>query len=156
MRLLSGPISVRLRALFGPAVADWPAYREPEEIHDMPAQNYTGVAMGARWPIEQEETNMTYSNEPSFPVPGPQAPYVPGLRTRAQRRMDTGGFATTEGPAPKPAVPDDEDKLVVWERALDLIKNVVVVVTCLVILYSVWTVYRALGELAVRLEQLPL
>ena len=40
---LSGAISVRERELFGPDVADWPAWRAPEEITDMPAADYIGV-----------------------------------------------------------------------------------------------------------------
>ena len=99
------------------------------------------------------------TNEPGFPAPGP--PYVPGLRTRSQRRQDTGALpeknvwlATPDGPAPKPEDPDD--KLVAWERAVDLIKNVVVIVTCMVILYTLWTVYTALSDLGDRLSQFPL
>lgn len=55
MRLLFGPISARLRARFGPDVAEWPAYREPDEIHDMPATDYSGLRLGRRWPLEQED-----------------------------------------------------------------------------------------------------
>jgi hypothetical protein len=55
VRLLFGPISARLRVQFGPDVAEWPAYRESEEITDMPADDYAGLALGRRWPPEQEE-----------------------------------------------------------------------------------------------------
>ena len=46
---LSGPISNRLRALFGPGVVDWPAHREPEAIRDMPSENYSGLTLAARY-----------------------------------------------------------------------------------------------------------
>lgn len=40
---LPGPISDRLRVLYGPDVADWPACRMPDEICDMPPQLYRGI-----------------------------------------------------------------------------------------------------------------
>lgn len=49
MKSLTGVISDRLRAQFGPRVADWPAHREPEAIRDMPEQNYTGQTLGPRY-----------------------------------------------------------------------------------------------------------
>jgi hypothetical protein len=49
MMRLDGPISDRLRALFGGKVADWPAYRKPEVIRDMPEENYTGRTLSARY-----------------------------------------------------------------------------------------------------------
>ena len=67
-------------------------------------------------------------------------------------------FATPDGPAPKPSVPpvDPDDRLVPYERGLDLIKNVVVVVTCLVLLYTLWVVYSAVAEFGEQLQRLPL
>jgi hypothetical protein len=68
-------------------------------------------------------------------------------------------LSTTEGPAPRPAPqpqPDPDDSLRPYERALDIIKNVVVTVTCLAILYALWTVYSAIAEVSDRLQQLPL
>lgn len=49
MTSLNGPISDRLRALFGRDVAEWPAHREPEAIRDMPEENYTGRTLGPRY-----------------------------------------------------------------------------------------------------------
>lgn len=46
MTELSGPISERLRAIFGPDVAEWPAWRESETIEDMPAVAYSGTELG--------------------------------------------------------------------------------------------------------------
>lgn len=43
---MPGPISDRLRALFGADVGAWPAWREPEEIHDMPEEDYQGIELG--------------------------------------------------------------------------------------------------------------
>lgn len=58
--------------------------------------------------------------------------------------------------APEPPVQVEvvEDSLTAWERALDLIKNIVVIVTCLVILYVVYRGYVALSALQDGLEQL--
>ena len=81
-----------------------------------------------------------------------QAPYVQPAAVLVQDR-----FAGPDGPAPKPVpAPDPDDRLVPYERALDMIKNVVVIVTCLVVLYAMWSVYSALAEVSQRLEQLPL
>jgi hypothetical protein len=73
-------------------------------------------------------------------------PVVPG-RTAA-------GFATEDGPAPKPQPqPDDAPA---WVKAVDVVKNVVVIVTCLAVLYTLWTGYRALAEIGRGLEQIQL
>ena len=40
-----------------------------------------------------------------------------------------------------------QDGLVPWERALTIIKNVLVIITCLVILYIAWRGYVALSAL---------
>lgn len=84
------------------------------------------------------------SNSPAFPVPsGPGGGVV--------------ALAGPDGPAPRPVPPvDPDDKLVPYERAVDLIKNVIVIVTCTVVLYAIWSVYNALAEVSQRLEQLPL
>ncbi len=46
---LDGPISDRIRLLFGPRVADWPAHREPEIDREMPEELYTGRTLGPRY-----------------------------------------------------------------------------------------------------------
>lgn len=58
--------------------------------------------------------------------------------------------------APEPPVQVEvvEDSLTTWERALDLIKNIVVILTCLVILYVVYRGYVAVSALQDGLEQL--
>jgi hypothetical protein len=65
------------------------------------------------------------------------------------------------GPDPAPAVwlpgklaVDPDDKLIPWERALSLVKNVVVIATCGVVLYTIWRGYVALGALGDALDQL--
>lgn len=40
-----------------------------------------------------------------------------------------------------------------WERALDACKNVIVIVTCLVLLYTIWRGYVAVAALGDALEQ---
>ncbi len=47
MRPVSGPISDRLRRLFGDKVADWPAYRQPE-AKPMPKSGVGGKALGGK------------------------------------------------------------------------------------------------------------
>jgi hypothetical protein len=85
-------------------------------------------------------TRRSYS--PAFPIPDGAAPMA---------------LATPDGPAPRPQPrPDRDDQLVPYERAIDLIKNVVVIVTCAAILYALWSVYSALAQVSDRLNQLPL
>lgn len=101
-------------------------------------------------------------NDPAFPLP-PRTPtesqygtaYIPGHRTRAERHRpgNTGAFSTTEGPAPRPEPKPEDDGLRTFERALDIVKNVVVIVTCLVLLYGAWSVYSALAEFSDRVGQ---
>lgn len=47
-----------------------------------------------------------------------------------------------------------EDGLVPWERALNLIKNVLVILTCVVILYVVYRAHVALSVLQENLREL--
>jgi hypothetical protein len=96
-------------------------------------------------------TDPNISRDPAFPLP--PATYVPGLRTRAERHRpgNTGAFSTTEGPAPKPDPAPEDDSLRTFERALDIVKNVLVILTCLAILYSLWNVYSALAQLGDQL-----
>lgn len=46
-----------------------------------------------------------------------------------------------------------EDGLVPWERALTIIKNLFVVATCIVILYTAYVAYHALAEVGDSLQQ---
>lgn len=59
-----------------------------------------------------------------------------------------GGFETDS--------PIETDALVPWERALDMIKNVVVILTCAVLLYTLWWAYNAVAELGDALRNFPL
>lgn len=70
-------------------------------------------------------------------------------------RIPTAALAGPDGPAPRPVPqPDPDDRLIPWERALDMIKNVMVIVTCAVVLYGAWRLYLAVGVLQAALEDL--
>lgn len=103
-------------------------------------------------------THKPWSDEPAFPIPGAAVareasdalaasisqaylrPAEPGRR-RADRHVQA-------------STPDPDDALVPWERALDLIKNVMVIVTCAAVLYSLWRAYVAIDALGDALSQL--
>lgn len=54
MIALTGPISDRLRVLYGPDVAEWPTFRMSDEISDMNPDNYRGIDLdpGKRGEVE--------------------------------------------------------------------------------------------------------
>lgn len=60
MRHLAGPISDRLRALFGPTEPVWTPTREPAAAVDVPADSYDGWSFGwagpapETWPEEEQ------------------------------------------------------------------------------------------------------
>jgi hypothetical protein len=56
-------------------------------------------------------------------------------------------------PAPVP-VEVVEDRLTPWARAVSFLKDLIVIVTCSVILYTIYNAYVAIGELQDRLQNI--
>jgi hypothetical protein len=46
-----------------------------------------------------------------------------------------------------------EDGLTPWERALNIVKNIIVILTCLAILYTLWRGYVAVAAIGDALQE---
>jgi hypothetical protein len=79
---------------------------------------------------------------PAFPV----VPAPPVNRPHTQITADPGSTVMM----------DFDNRPATWERAIDVVKNVVVIVTCLAVLYTLWAGYQALAELGRGLQQIQL